>query len=232
MVFGSKFERDGVRPRGNLVSAATFKALPCTPEPASVGQELFYRCGDAWFQRIEHEGWTCYSEIWPPAGAHVSSLPPGHLVFHSGGRTLYAGTDAWYERQEGGYVVIEPPVGLAVDNLPDSARDGIPVVVNGVSYYRHLGIFYREEEPEDGFGSRRYVVAKSPFELEQPTSVQMVQSGIPGSTEGGPLEAGGATQPYVPAEPFAPMPSTGSSVLAPPAATPGPYGAPFVIPSR
>ena len=162
MVFGTKFEREGVHPRGTLISQATFRTLPCTRQPVEVNGTTYYRCDDTWYQTIEQEGWTCYSEIWPPAGAPVSSLPEQHTTVVSGGRTLYAGEHAWYERSPaGGYVVIEPPIGLPVDQLPDSAKRGIPVVVNGVTYYRHLGVFYREE----GEGTpSRYVVAKSPFE--------------------------------------------------------------------
>src|SRR6185503_15452762 len=160
-VFGPKFERDGVRPRGTLLSQSAFRALPCTRQPVEVNGTTYYRCDDAWYQSIEQEGWTCYSEIWPPAGAQVSSLPEKHITLQSAGRTLYAGDDGWYERSPAaGYVVIEPPIGLPLDQLPESAKRGIPVVVNGVTYYRHLGVFYREE----GEGApSRYSVAKSPF---------------------------------------------------------------------
>jgi hypothetical protein len=221
-VFGTKFERDGVRPRGTLLSVATFQALPCEPEPISVGAEIYYRCGAGWFQRIEHEGWTCYSEIWPPAGAHVSSLPTEHIVFESGPRTLYASENAWFERQEGGYVVIEPPIGLEVDRLPESAKHGIPVVVNGVNYYRHLGIFYREQP------GGRYVVSNSPYRPEPVASAPSSGTVVTGS-----LDSAGPTQPYVPGRPFEPMPSTPPPYLAPSVSTtsPTPNYDPAAVPS-
>ena len=41
----------------------------------------------------------------------------------------------------------------------------VPVVVNGVEYYRHLGVFYREENGPLGTS---YVVSKSPYIVEPP----------------------------------------------------------------
>ena len=162
LVFGTKYERDGVHPRGTLISESSFKALPCTRQPVEANGTTYFRCGDSWYQSIEQEGWTVYSEIWPPAGAAVSTIPDDHMTVQSAGRTLYATDHAWYERSPAGsYVVVEPPVGLPIDHLPESAKHGIPVVVNGVTYYRHLGVFYKEEG--DGAASH-YVVAKSPYD--------------------------------------------------------------------
>jgi hypothetical protein len=94
-------------------------------------------------------------------------------------------------------------VGLEVDRLPQTAKSGIPVVVNGVTYYRHLGVFYREQPPG------RYVVASPPF---RPEPVAAATTGTP---PGNSLDAAGPTQPFVPREPFAPMPSTPPAHLAP-----------------
>jgi hypothetical protein len=84
--------------------------------------------------------------------------------------------------------VIEPPIGLPIDRLPDGAKRGIPVVVNGVTYYRHLGVFYKE----DGQGTAsRYVVAKSPFD-DLPSFVGQSRGGS-GSSRGSSSGLGGGS---------------------------------------
>lgn len=162
MVFGQKFEREGVRPHGTVISATEFAGLGCRPEAVTVGMSTYYRCAGAWYQNIEHEGWTCYAEIYPPAGARLGTLPHGSMTLNSdGGRTYYATDDAIYVSEPGtGYVVVEPPAGTRFDRLPATAKKSIPVVVNGTSYYRHLGVFYREESSSSGDS---YVVTSSPF---------------------------------------------------------------------
>lgn len=160
-MFGPKFERDGVRPRRTVISAAEFRGLPCRPESVTIGTSTHYRCGDSWYQSVEHDGWTCYAEIFPPAGATVTSLPKSAVPINAGGRTYYATDDAMYViAPGGGYAVVEPPIGSRFDRLPAIAKGGIPVIANGTKYYRYLGVFYRAENGPSG---ESYIVAQSPF---------------------------------------------------------------------
>lgn len=163
-MFGQGYERLGVRPRGNLVSVAAFEDLPCKRDTVSVGVTTYYRCDGAWYNQVNHEGWVVYSEIYPPAGATVDSLPSGNETVHAGARTLYATDDAFYEAvtHDGRrrYVVVEPSEGLVLDRLPSQARAGIPVQSGRDTFYRYLGVFYRED---DSSGSTRYVAAPNPF---------------------------------------------------------------------
>lgn len=169
MVFGQNYERIGVRPRGTLLSIEAFEDLPCTPEKATVGTTTYYRCGGIWYNQVSHEGWVTYSEIHPPAGVTANSLPKSHEVVRAGNRTLLATGDAFYEavRYTDGrtrYVVVEPAVGTTLDRLPARAKEGIPVQSGRHTFYRYLGVFYREDEST---GKTRYVASPNPFMPQQ-----------------------------------------------------------------
>jgi hypothetical protein len=164
IVFGASYERVGVRPRGNIHSLDAFEALPCVVTTGEAAGTTFYRCDGKWYNRINHEGWICYSEVFPPAGLSVAALPSGAVPTQTGGRTLYATEDAFYQavRVGGntGYVVVEPEIGWEFERLPSFAVRGIPVRSGRNDYYRHLGVFYRQEKTG---ATSRYVVAPSPF---------------------------------------------------------------------
>jgi len=157
-----------VRPHGTLVSSTQFASLPGRHESVQIGSSTYYKAANSWYQRIDHEGWTCYAEIYPPAGARVASLPAEYVTLESGNKTLYATDTAVYVLEPGaGYVVVEPPLGTRLDRLPANAKKGIPVVVNGTAYYRYLGLFYRAENGPSG---EAYVVTASPFLSESAAS--------------------------------------------------------------
>lgn len=168
-MFGENYERAGVRPRGNIHSVEEFEAMGCKVTTAQARGTTFYRCGDAWYNRVEHEGWITYSEVFPPAGLVVGRIPKGTQQVRANGTPLYAAEDAFYQpvRDAAGvrYVVVEPEVGWVFDTLPPSAKHGIPVRSGRHDYYRHLGVFYREEVAA---GNKRYVVAPSPFAAPAP----------------------------------------------------------------
>lgn len=170
VVFGANYETIGLRPRGNLLSVEAFEALPCATSKVEAAGKTYYRCGETWYNQVTHEGWVCYSEVFPPAGLRVGALPKGHDVIRAGDRTLYATGDAFYETVRDGagirYVVVEPAVGTALERLPDRAKEGIPVRSGRHDYYRYLGVFYREETVN---GVKRYVASASPFSTPPPT---------------------------------------------------------------
>lgn len=160
-MFGPKFEHDGVRPHGTLISSTQFADLPGRHDSVQIGSSTYYKAGNSWYQRIDHNGWTCYAEIYPPAGARVATLPAEYVTLESGDKTFYATDTAVYVLEPGaGYVVVEPSLGTRLDGLPANAKKGIPVVVNGTAYYRYIGLFYRAENGPSG---ETYVVTASPF---------------------------------------------------------------------
>ena len=195
VVFGQSYERSGVRPRGTLLSVEAFEDLPCTAATTTIGTTTYYRCGGVWYNQVNHEGWVVYSEIYPPAGVGVDSLPSGHQTIRAGDRTLYASADAFYEAAPGGrnrYVVVEPTVGLTLDQLPAKAKEGIPVQSGRHTYYRYLGVFYRED---DSTGKTRYVASPNPF-MPPPSVAATTATGA------------GAAPP--PAQASVPPPATGT----------------------
>lgn len=213
-VFGTKFERDGVRPHGTVLSSTAFADLPGHTEAVPVNGTDYYRRDNTWYQRIEQDGWTCYAEIYPPAGARIASVPKDTIALDSNGRTYYATNDAIYINEPGaGYVVIEPPLGTSFDRLPAAATSGIAVVVNGTSYYRHLGLFYREEK---GASGARYVVTKSPYMTE------------PSTGAGAPTIAAAAATPAV--VPAMDLPAYGDTSAATQPPVPGSPRAAFLVP--
>jgi hypothetical protein len=196
VVFGQSYERSGVRPRGTLLSVEAFEDLPCTPATTTIGGTTYYRCGGVWYNQVNHEGWVVYSEIYPPAGLGVDSLPRGHETIRAGDKTLYATGDAFYEAASDGrnrYVVVEPTPGLTLDRLPAKAKEGIPVQSGRHTYYRYLGVFYREE---DSTGRTRYVASPNPF-MPPPSVAATTATG-----------AAGAAPP--PAQASLPPPATGT----------------------
>jgi len=90
--------------------------------------KAYYRCGETWYNQVTHEGWVCYSEVFPPAGLRVGSLPKGHEVIRAGDRTLYATGDAFYEAVLDGagtrYVVVEPAVGTVLNGYRTERERG------------------------------------------------------------------------------------------------------------
>ena len=77
--------------------------------------------------------------------------------------TYFATDDAIYAvspEASGGYVVVATSPGFRMDALPDAAYVGAPIVADGTTYYRYLGIYYREVHEDD---RSYYVASESPF---------------------------------------------------------------------
>jgi hypothetical protein len=154
---------DDVRIRGSYFSEATFAALPCEPVEVPVGDRRCWRCGDAWFEKLIYNGEPSYVEVFAPEGARTDQLPERVQVIRGENGTYFAADDALYERLQGGsggFVVVSTAPGFRVEELPDSARRGIPFVADGFTYYRYLGVYYREEHDD---GRTSYVASESPF---------------------------------------------------------------------
>jgi hypothetical protein len=53
---------------GASLTAATFRALTCTPSTVIVGGVSYYQCGPTWYQRAYSGGSTTYVIINAPSG--------------------------------------------------------------------------------------------------------------------------------------------------------------------
>ncbi|MFT4092348.1 MAG: hypothetical protein QM640_01820 [Niabella sp.] len=86
----------------------------------------------------------------PPIGTVIQGLPPGAVERVYGGITYYYRNNTYYrEREDGGFVVVEPPLGAEFDRLPM----GIKLVkIDGQYYYYYPrnGNYYLKDQYEDG----------------------------------------------------------------------------------
>lgn len=152
-----------VRFRGGYFTETTFAALPCTRVEVSVGGRHCWRCGDAWFEKLVYDGQPLYVEVFAPEGARTEQLPVHAQAIHGESTTYFAADDALYAPADdgvGGFVVVSTSPGFRVDELPEAARHGVPIVAGGATYYRYLGVYYREVH--DGT-TTYYVASETPF---------------------------------------------------------------------
>jgi hypothetical protein len=156
-------DADDVRIRGAYFSEATFAALPCERVEIPVGERRCWRCGDAWFEKLVYDGQPLYVEVFAPEGARADQLPERVQRIRGERGFYFAAADALYapsEDETGGFVVVATEPGFEVEELPDVAHVGIPIVADGFTYYRYLGVYYREEHRD---GRTYYVASESPF---------------------------------------------------------------------
>jgi hypothetical protein len=91
---------------------------------------------------------------YPPRGAYVTQLPHRYRVVHYRGAPYYYAGGAWYRPHGPRYVVVTPPIGLAISFLPDVQAT---LLVGGIPYYRYGPVYY-VWQPQ----ARAYVVTGGP----------------------------------------------------------------------
>lgn len=110
-------------------------------------------------------------------GARVSFLPSGYKPVWAGRQFYYLNGD-YYVKHGFDYIVVEPPVGVIVSQLP---YDYHPVVINGGVYYLSNGAYYISTP-------QGYQVVTKPVPV-----VYVPESGIPTVTINVPNNNGGYT---------------------------------------
>jgi hypothetical protein len=102
-----------------------------------------------------------HGRYYPAPGSIRPDLPVGyHPYFHGSDRFFFAG-GVWYAPRGPGFVVVAPPVGLAVGVLPAYYST---VWFAGVPYYYADNVYYTQSPDQSG-----YVVADPPPNADQPT---------------------------------------------------------------
>jgi hypothetical protein len=76
------------------------------------------------------------------AGAVISSLPSGYETYDVGGRPYYYYDGTYFNPGPGGYVVVNPPQGVA---LPAPPPNSVPITVGEQTYYYLNGAFYVQQ---------------------------------------------------------------------------------------
>lgn len=85
--------------------------------------------------------------VYPKHGTVVTTINRPKVFVHK--RTnFYFANGVWYKARGRNYVVVRPPVGIKVRNLP---RGNKVVVVNGRKLYKYKGIWYKKS-------GRNYIV--------------------------------------------------------------------------
>ena len=81
-----------------------------------------------------------HDHYYPASGFVFAALPPGYRRIYSPDRDFYFAGGVWYrEENPGRYVVVAPPIGIAVPVLPP---DSTTVLVHGVPYYYANNTYY------------------------------------------------------------------------------------------
>lgn len=79
----------------------------------------------------------------PPVGLRIGFLPPYYFSLNIGMHPYFYYYGTFYAPISGEteqYEVVEPPIGALVDQLPNDCEE---VVINGTTYYKVDGTYYR-----------------------------------------------------------------------------------------
>jgi hypothetical protein len=93
-----------------------------------------------------------HDHYYPPRGHEFRVLPPGYFVRVYGGNRFYFSEGVWYRPFAGGFIVADPPIGIAIPLRPAYYTQ---VWVGGIPYYYANNVYYMQR-PEG------YVVVPPP----------------------------------------------------------------------
>lgn len=86
--------------------------------------------------------------VLPPPGATLRNIPPDAVKLDINGITYYRKGDAYFrERQDGGFEIVETPLGAEVSRLPLGAK---LQKIDGKYYYEKNGTYYYRDMNADG----------------------------------------------------------------------------------
>src|SRR5437588_8250642 len=74
-----------------------------------------------------------------PSVSVIAQLPFGAVAVNFGGRPYHYYNGLYYSPMTGGYMMVEPPMGIVVPVLPPSA---VNIIIGGTPYYRYQSVFY------------------------------------------------------------------------------------------
>ncbi|MEM9936463.1 MAG: DUF6515 family protein [Bacteroidota bacterium] len=81
-------------------------------------------------------------------GTYVQRIPSYAVVNSFNGAPFYQCDGVYYQRARRGYVVVRPPVGLRVRNIPFTATE---VIINNRRFFKDGPIWYRQARRGRGF---------------------------------------------------------------------------------
>lgn len=90
----------------------------------------------------------------PPSERYTGQAPSGATKRVYGGITYYYRNNTYYrKRKDGGFEMVEPPLGASLDRIPQDARLR---KIDGEYFYEYRGAFYQMKEDENE--ERYYIV--------------------------------------------------------------------------
>ena len=87
------------------------------------------------------------SLYYPWLGLGFGFLPYGYYSFYWGGYPYFYSDGFFYTYNDNQYTVVEPPVGAAINALPNGAQS---IVIDGQQYYEKNGVYYQAVTKDDG----------------------------------------------------------------------------------
>ena len=157
--------RQGINPGQRGVSATAQIGLAGRPAyrsyPGMPGAGGAYRIGRSYRPGGFYNAHGYYNSFYSPhLGFRLNVLPYGYYPFYFGADQFFYSDGLYYRFNDNQYEVVEPPVGAAINTLPDNAQS---IVINGVQYYELNGVYYQPITKDDG--SVVYQVAGKDGEL-------------------------------------------------------------------
>ncbi len=112
---------------------------------AATGMFLFLQTGQACadWDRDDHRGPShehSREHHSYPRGELQLALSDGFFSIFLGSSRFYVSEGIYYRRERQGYVVVDPPIGAVIREIPPYSR---VMVINGVPYYTYNGVFYQ-----------------------------------------------------------------------------------------
>ena len=87
------------------------------------------------------------SLYYPWLGLGFGFLPYGYYSFYWGGYPYFYSDGFFYNYNNDQYTVVEPPIGAAINALPNDAQS---IVIDGQQYYEKNGVYYQAITKDDG----------------------------------------------------------------------------------
>jgi hypothetical protein len=87
------------------------------------------------------------SLYYPRLGISLGVLPYGYYPFYWGSSRFFYSDGFFYQYDNNQYVVVEPPLGAAVNSLPKNAS---AITINGQQFYEANGVYYTLVTKDDG----------------------------------------------------------------------------------
>jgi len=104
-----------------FITVAVFATIAASSQTYTYSTTTYYHY-NPWYRKVIHEGDEGYALCGAPIGHRSDDLPDGAETLKVESKTYYyADWSFWEQASDGGYVVVQAPVGAEVSTLPEEA---------------------------------------------------------------------------------------------------------------